>query len=146
MPESVHHITVMTDRPEEVVNFAREGLGLAESAVLETPRELISDLLGWPTGGGAVRSTLLGSGRAGLLEVVALPTDLQASPEASNVQYQVSFRVPDVVAVLQHPSFAALADRSCRGPFELDHGGVRTLIVAVTIGGVTFLLSQSLRD
>ena len=142
MAESVHHVSVVTADPAAVIRFLGV-LGMSPLAEVEVPRAEVADMLGLEQDSGTVRSTILGNGTAGLIEVIALVEAVEPAPNAGPVAglLQLAVLVEDVSDVLAECD-DVVAD--VVGPRELAVAGGRVLVASVSVAGVRFQLTQPL--
>jgi catechol 2,3-dioxygenase-like lactoylglutathione lyase family enzyme len=144
MVEGIHHVSVVTADAKRLIAFLEQVLGMVVTATIDTERTQIAELLGWPEREGLVRSVILGSGRAGLLEVIDCPgaTERAASdpPAAGVLQLAVSVR--DLAVALREAR--ALGVDEIVGPRELAVAGHRILAAVVGVAGSRFQLVETI--
>ena len=141
MAPTLHHVCVATRQPDRLVGFLHAVLGLAPSASVEACRRDVADLLGWPSGDGTVRSTLVGDGRHGVVEIIEAPE--AADPVGAGVTsgvIQLAFGVDDVVSVLRNAAREG-ADLVL-GPRALDVGASAVLVGSIHVAGLRLQVSQ----
>ncbi len=141
MAPTLHHVSVATRQPDRLIGFLHTVLGLAPSASIEVRRHDVAELLGWPSGVGTVRSTLVGDGRRGVVEIIDAAD--AADPVAAGVNsgvLQISFAVDDVVSVLQRAEREG-ADRVL-GPRALDVGGSSVLVGCLDVAGLRIQVTE----
>src|SRR5919206_1571837 len=97
MTSGLHHASVATREHDRLVEFLGSVLGLSPLARLTVARSEIAPLFGWPDGDGTVRSSLVGRGRHGLLEVVDVPDAVPSRPgQVTTGVFQLAVIVSDV--------------------------------------------------
>src|SRR6266511_2982201 len=101
MNSRLHHASVATRDHDLLVDFLESALGLGRIATVTVRRSEVAALFGWPDGEGTVRSSILGSGRHGLLEVVDVPEAVDGPGPVTAGVFQLSFAVSDVAEFLR---------------------------------------------
>ena len=141
MASTLHHVSVATRQPDRLIGFLHAVFELAPSASIEVGRRDVADLLGWPSGDGTVRSTLVGDGRHGVVEIIdaAEAVDPIAAGVSSGV-LQISFAVDDVVSVLQRAEREG-ADRVL-GPRALDVSGSSVIVGCLDVAGLRIQVTE----
>jgi catechol 2,3-dioxygenase-like lactoylglutathione lyase family enzyme len=142
MPSGLHHASVATREHDRLVGFLEAALGLGRLATVTVRRSEVAGLFGWPDGDGTLRSSVLGSGHHGLLEVVDVPDAAEwdrALPTAG--VFQLSFVVDDVSGVLRRA--AASGADAVAGPRTVDLGGTPVEVGVVDIAGLRLQLTRA---
>ena len=102
----------------------------------------IAPLFGWPDGDGTVRSTVIGSGRHGLLEVVDVPNAVDSRPgQVTTGVFQLAFTVSDVADFLSQA--AIFGADAVVGPRTVDVGGAAVEVGVVDIAGLRLQVTQA---
>lgn len=141
MAPTLHHVSVASRQPDRLVGFLQAVLGLAPSASIEVLRRDVADLLGWPSSEGTIRSTLVGDGRHGVVEIIEAPDG--ADPVGAGVTsgvVQLAFEVDDVVSVLRKAEREG-ADLAL-GPRAIDVGGSGVLVGSIHVAGLRIQVAQ----
>ena len=77
MPSSLHHVVMRSHSAHTLIEFLSDVVGMAVQFQMHVPGEVLEKTLGWPPSAGA-EVTMLGSGDAGLIEVLDVPEQLRA--------------------------------------------------------------------
>ena len=81
MPAHLHHVVMRSHSAQTFVAFLTDVVGMEIQFQMRVPGEILEKTLGWPPSDGA-DVTMLGSGDAGLIEVLDVPPHLrEAAPE-----------------------------------------------------------------
>ena len=81
MPAHLHHVVMRSHSAQTFVAFLTDVVGMEVQFQMRVPGEILEKTLGWPPSDGA-DVTMLGSGDAGLVEVLDVPPDLRdVAPE-----------------------------------------------------------------
>jgi len=81
MPKQLHHVVMRSHSAEAFVAFLTDVVGMDVAFRLRVPGEVLEKTLGWPPSDGA-DVTMVGSGDAGLIEVLDVPEHLrEIAPE-----------------------------------------------------------------
>lgn len=81
MPNQLHHVVMLSHSAARFIGFLTDVVGMEVQHSFRVPGEILEKTLGWPRSEGA-DVTILGSGMAGLVEVLDVPEQLrQAAPE-----------------------------------------------------------------
>ena len=142
MTSGLHHASVATRDHDLLVAFLEAALGLDRIATVTVSRSEVAALFGWPDGEGTVRSSILGSGRHGLLEVVDVPdaVDGRPGPVTAGV-FQLSFVVSDVAEFLRRA--AACGAEAVTGPRTIDLGRATVEVGVVDVAGLRLQVTQA---
>lgn len=128
-----------------LTEFLTELLDLRVLAVTDVAPDNLGPLLGGAPGWGPVRSTMLGSGTAGLIEVVdavaSSPWDATDTDSHSGPFVAVSFNVDDLVGLV---ACARRAGHDVGDPIEVTFRGRTVLVAVASIAGVPVQLTQTL--
>jgi hypothetical protein len=137
-PSGVHHVSVQTDRPEEIRTLLQVVLGQERSDELDVSASS-TRLLQWspPT---ATVARFYGAGSIGAIEVVEIPAD-QRGRECSR-PLMPTYAVRDVVGAVELCRRLGL---EVTGPVEAVNRESGLLAAVVTAGGVRFELVQFVR-
>ncbi|HEX9175011.1 VOC family protein [Mycobacterium sp.] len=93
MPKQLHHVVMCSHSADALVRFLTDVVGMEVQHQFRVPGEVLEKTLGWPPSDGA-DLTMLGSGVAGLIEVLDVPEHLRATaPEGLTA---LSFLTDDV--------------------------------------------------
>jgi catechol 2,3-dioxygenase-like lactoylglutathione lyase family enzyme len=96
VPKQLHHVVMRSHSAATFVNFLTDVVGMEVQHSFRVPGEVLETTLGWPPSDGA-DVTILGSGEAGLIEVLDVPQHLRAvAPEGLAA---LSFLTDDYAAV-----------------------------------------------
>lgn len=76
MPAHLHHVVVRSHSAQTFVAFLSDVVGMEVQFQMRVPGEILEKTLGWPPSDGA-DVTMLGSGDAGLVEVLDVPEHLR---------------------------------------------------------------------
>ncbi|AEV74485.1 hypothetical protein MycrhN_3976 [Mycolicibacterium rhodesiae NBB3] len=81
MPGHLHHVVMRSHSAPTFVAFLTDVVGMEVQFTMRVPGEILEKTLGWPPSDGA-DVTMLGSGDAGLIEVLDVPEHLRdVAPE-----------------------------------------------------------------
>jgi catechol 2,3-dioxygenase-like lactoylglutathione lyase family enzyme len=81
MPNQLHHVVMLSHSATRFIGFLTDVVGMDVQHGFRVPGEILQTTLGWPPSEGA-DVTILGSGAAGLVEVLDVPERLRtAVPE-----------------------------------------------------------------
>ena len=81
MPNQLHHVVMLSHSADRFIGFLTDVVGMDIQHSFRVPGEILETTLGWPPSEGA-DVTILGSGLAGLVEVLDVPEQLRsAAPE-----------------------------------------------------------------
>ncbi|WP_319447829.1 MULTISPECIES: hypothetical protein [unclassified Mycobacterium] len=76
-----HHVVMRSHSAEQFIKFLTDVAGMSVQAAFRVPGEVLETTLKWPPSDGA-DITILGSGTAGLVEVIDVPEHLRTvAPE-----------------------------------------------------------------
>lgn len=78
MPNHLHHVVMLSHSASTFIKFLTDVVGMDVQYSFPVPGEILEKTLGWPPTGGA-DVTILGSGEAGLVEVLDVPEQLRSS-------------------------------------------------------------------
>ncbi|MFI5511362.1 VOC family protein [Mycobacterium sp. NPDC051804] len=76
MPSHLHHVVMRSHSAQTFVAFLTDVVGMEVQFQMRVPGEILEKTLGWPPSDGA-DVTMLGSGDAGLIEVLDVPPSLR---------------------------------------------------------------------
>lgn len=76
MPAHLHHVVMRSHSAQTFVAFLTDVVGMEVQFQMRVPGEILEKTLGWPPSAGA-DVTMLGSGDAGLIEVLDVPEHLR---------------------------------------------------------------------
>jgi catechol 2,3-dioxygenase-like lactoylglutathione lyase family enzyme len=97
MPNQLHHVVMLSHSADRFVGFLTDVVGMEVQHSFRVPGQILETTLGWPPSEGA-DVTILGSGMAGLVEVLDVPEQLRsAAPEGLAA---LSFLADDYSATL----------------------------------------------
>ncbi len=127
MPNQLHHVVMLSHSATRFVAFLTDVIGMEVQHSFRVPGEILETTLGWPPSDGA-DVTILGSGMAGLIEVLDVPEQLRkAAPEGLAA---LSFMADDYTATLDRA-------RQFTGEVTaLDTGVPGVDLFICTVGGV----------
>ena len=81
MPNQLHHVVMRSHSASTFIQFLTDVVGMDVQHSFRVPGEVLETTLGWPPSEGA-DVTILGSGNAGLIEVLDVPEKLRdVAPE-----------------------------------------------------------------
>ena len=81
MPNHLHHVVMCSHSADTFITFLTDVVGMDVQSQFPLPGEVLETTLGWPPSDGATL-TMLGSGDAGLIEVLDVPAKLRdTAPE-----------------------------------------------------------------
>jgi hypothetical protein len=81
MPNHLHHVVMCSHSADTFIKFLTDVVGMDVQSQFPLPGEVLETTLGWPPSDGATL-TMLGSGDAGLIEVLDVPEKLRdTAPE-----------------------------------------------------------------
>ena len=81
MPDQLHHVVMRSHSADAFIAFLTDVVGMTVQHRMRVPGPVLETTLGWPPSDGA-DVTILGSGLAGLIEVLDVPEHLrEAAPE-----------------------------------------------------------------
>jgi len=78
VPNQLHHVVMLSHSATRFIGFLTDVVGMAVQHSFRVPGEILETTLGWPPSEGA-DVTILGSGVAGLVEVLDVPEKLRAT-------------------------------------------------------------------
>ncbi|ULE31724.1 VOC family protein [Mycobacterium sp. IDR2000157661] len=127
MPSSLHHVVMRSHSAPTLIEFLSEVVGVTVQFRMHVPGEVLEKTLDWPPSAGA-DVTMLGSGDAGLIEVLDVPEQLRA-------------QVPEGLAALSFMAgdFGATRERASSFANDvtmLDTGVPGVDLFFCTMGGV----------
>lgn len=134
----VHHVAVVTPDHEEVARFLTEVCGMeGDKPVYDGAdpggRGLVAALAGCtPDEAGGVRASLIGTGRAGIVELFGWP-DGPGAPAPGLLL--LSFTVKELEPSLEACRRLGVA---CEGPFKAMAGDLAVNCFFARVGGLTF--------
>lgn len=73
---NLHHVVMRSHSAQTFTDFLTEVMGMAVQFQMHVPGEVLEKTLGWPASDGA-EITMLGTGEAGLIEVLDVPEHLR---------------------------------------------------------------------
>jgi catechol 2,3-dioxygenase-like lactoylglutathione lyase family enzyme len=127
MPNQLHHVVMLSHSADKFIGFLTDVVGMDIQHSFRVPGEILEKTLGWPPSEGA-DVTILGSGLAGLIEVLDVPEQLRfAAPEGLAA---LSFLADDYSATLDR------ARQSGGDITVLDTGVPGVDLFLCTMGGV----------
>ena len=135
MPRGLHHVSVQTPDPEDLV-WLMQDIGLSAAHRVDVPEVAATELLRWPGRPAATTATLYG--REGcMVEVIDLPADLVDVVPPSMAM--LTFAVRDVFAAA-----GRCRDRGLTvvGPLELRNGTLDLIAARVEASGLAVELVQ----
>ncbi|OBB39905.1 VOC family protein [Mycobacterium sp. 852002-51961_SCH5331710] len=81
MPNQLHHVVMRSHSADTFIGFLTDVVGMEVQHHFRVPGDVLEATLGWPPSDGA-DVTILGTGTAGLIEVLDVPEHLRAvAPE-----------------------------------------------------------------
>jgi catechol 2,3-dioxygenase-like lactoylglutathione lyase family enzyme len=81
VPKQLHHVVMRSHSASAFIQFLTDVVGMDVQHSFRVPGEMLEATLGWPPSDGA-DVTILGSGDAGLIEVLDVPENLrEVAPE-----------------------------------------------------------------
>jgi len=127
MSAHLHHVVMRSHSAATFVAFLTDVVGMEVQFQMRVPGEILEKTLGWPPSDGA-DVTMLGSGDAGLIEVLDVPEDLRdIAPEGLAA---LSFLTDDYAGTQQRASAFA------KDVTALDTGIPGVDLFFCTMGGV----------
>jgi hypothetical protein len=143
MVNAVHHVQVLTRDSQVLVHYLETTLGMDRQAEIEIPRSAVAELLRWTVTEGQVRSTILGSGYRGLVEVVECPeaADSDTTSQPTVGALQLAFTVRDLARCIEDAR--RLGAVHVVGPKTFTQGAAEFLIASLELAGVRLQLSMS---
>ena len=72
MPNQLHHVVMLSHSATRFIGFLTDVVGMEVQHSFPVPGQILETTLGWPPSDGA-NVTILGSGMAGLIEVLDVP-------------------------------------------------------------------------
>jgi hypothetical protein len=78
VPNHLHHVVMLSHSASTFIDFLTHVVGMDVQYAFPVPGEILEKTLGWPPTGGA-DVTILGSGDAGLVEVLDVPQELRST-------------------------------------------------------------------
>jgi hypothetical protein len=123
----LHHVVMRSHSAETFIGFLTDVAGMEVQFQMRVPGEVLEATLGWPPSDGA-NVTMVGSGDAGLIEVLDVPEHLRdVAPEGLAA---LSFMTDDFSGTKERAtSFASDVT-------QFDAGGSGVELFFCTIGGV----------
>jgi catechol 2,3-dioxygenase-like lactoylglutathione lyase family enzyme len=96
VPSHLHHVVMCSHSADTFIKFLTDVVGMEIQSQFDLPGEVLETTLGWPPSDGTTL-TMLGSGDAGLIEVLDVPEKLRdTAPEGLTA---LSFLADDYDAV-----------------------------------------------
>jgi hypothetical protein len=96
MPNQLHHVVMLSHSATRFIGFLTDVVGMEVQHSFPVPGQILETTLGWPPSDGA-NVTILGSGMAGLIEVLDVPEALRSvAPEGLAA---LSFMADDYPAI-----------------------------------------------
>lgn len=141
-PVSVHHVATVTREPEAVRSFLVELLGFNGVAKHEVGADDAASLLDWPASSSqdVVGLDMIGGGASGLVEVIAIPDDLDELKPGIAL---LSIAVRDVEGILDEARARGL---DCVGPRSVISKTMHLTVGLITVGGIKFELVRFEKD
>ena len=124
MAKNLHHVVMCSHSADTFITFLTDVVGMDVQSQFAIPGEVLETTLGWPPSDGAML-TMLGSGDAGLIEVLDVPEKLRdTAPEGLTA---LSFLADDYTACGRKPARWSATSRSSSmtfggEPVHLHHG------------------------
>jgi catechol 2,3-dioxygenase-like lactoylglutathione lyase family enzyme len=132
-----HHVVCVTDHPDEILSFLQVVLGLGVSGQTEVSGPDATAVLGWPEENPGTAGTMLGSGTAGLVEILSVPSELRTVVPSGVAM--IGFAVPDIQACVA----ACQAQRVPTSEImRLTTGSSEVSAAVVRVGGLAFELVE----
>ncbi len=78
MPNQLHHVVMLSHSATRFIGFLTDVVGMDVQHSFRVPGQILETTLGWPRSEGA-DVTILGSGMAGLVEVLDVPEQLRTA-------------------------------------------------------------------
>jgi catechol 2,3-dioxygenase-like lactoylglutathione lyase family enzyme len=78
MPNQLHHVVMLSHSADRFIGFLTDVVGMEVQHSFQVPGEILETTLGWPPSEGA-DVAILGSGMAGLVEVLDVPEQLRSA-------------------------------------------------------------------
>lgn len=78
MPNQLHHVVMLSHSATRFIAFLTDVVGMDVQHSFRVPGQILETTLGWPPSEGA-DVTILGSGMAGLVEVLDVPEQLRTA-------------------------------------------------------------------
>jgi catechol 2,3-dioxygenase-like lactoylglutathione lyase family enzyme len=127
MPNQLHHVVMLSHSADKFIGFLTDVVGMDIQHNFRVPGEILETTLGWQPSEGA-DVTILGSGLAGLIEVLDVPEQLRSA-------------VPEGLAALSFlaDDYNATLDRARQSGSEitvLDTGVPGVDLFLCAMGGV----------
>lgn len=127
MPNHLHHVVMSSHSADTLVKFFTDVVGMEIQHQFPVPGHIFETTLGWPPSDGA-NITILGSGMAGLVEVLDVPEAVRSvQPEGLTA---LSFLTED------YKDTEAKARRFADDVTALDAGVPGVDLFVCTMGGV----------
>lgn len=127
MPNQLHHVVMLSHSATRFIAFLTDVVGMDVQHSFRVPGQILETTLGWPPSEGA-DVTILGSGMAGLVEVLDVPEQLRTA--ASEGLAALSFLADD---------YGTMQDRARQFTDDvtvLDTGVPGVDLFICTLGGV----------
>ena len=136
MPNQLHHVVMLSHSAATFIQFLTDVVGMDVQSSFRVPGEILETTLGWPPSDGA-DLTMMGSGVAGLIEVLDVPESLRAvAPEGLAA---LSFLVDD------YPTTQDKAHELAPDVTVLETGVPGVDLFICTMGGVPMEFMGSYR-
>ena len=127
MPNQLHHVVMLSHSATRFIQFLTDVVGMEVQHSFRVPGAILETTLGWPPSEGA-DVTILGSGAAGLVEVLDVPDQLR--PAAPEGLAALSFMADD------YNTMQAKARQFAGDVSVLDTGVPGVDLFICTVGGV----------
>ena len=77
MPRALHHVTIVSSEFERLRAFMESVIGLEIVQPVSGSAKVATQMLGWPEENPGFSGVILGSGNAGLVEIIEIPQSLK---------------------------------------------------------------------
>lgn len=145
MAMAVHHVQVLTRDKGVLLSFLENTLEMKRQADIEMPCDKVAELLRRTVTTGTVRSTIVGSGSYGLVEVVECleATDRPEEDPPATGALQLAFLVADLARCVDEAR--ELGAVHVVGPKAITTSGRDVRIASLELAGVRIQLSEENR-
>jgi catechol 2,3-dioxygenase-like lactoylglutathione lyase family enzyme len=131
----VHHVTLVTAEHDRLTEFIRDVLKFPVLMLTSVPGRDLGRIFGWSEAPDLVRSTLLGQGNCGLLEVVD-------APFAQTVPYAAHVSIPVRSLPVAVESARAFGVDAINGPVSFEVGADAVWVAVIDVAGARFQLTS----
>jgi predicted enzyme related to lactoylglutathione lyase len=134
----IHHVTLVSPEHDRLTAFIRDVLDFPVQMLTSVPGRDIGAIFGWSDVPVSVRSTVLGQGHRGLLEVVDAPFASRKKDVPHEAHVCIS--VPSLLVAIE--SARAFGVDVINGPVRFEVGPESVWVAVIDVAGARFQLTS----